>query len=473
MKKIAFFLAILLLFMLPSCGTNKQADSSKQDTTDKAEETTGDYLSEDTTVTTDTTIDSIDTEIEDEEDTTSIVTTATESETTKKQDTDNSKNEIVSGGNIITQNPQTSTATPIPPHTPETNKEYESITCIEATTKKTLYLGSSRVNESVSVTVPGDWTLSGSLENGYKVLRSGKEIGTALKSSSISHTLCENCTQYNRFGVKLDHCIQKGSSSYVQRLAFTNKSGEIIVFSVEYKYVSAATLQTMRNTMRSDNLHTDPGLGSLSLSKGNGNNSILILGNSFIQTSKVGEYLEEMIINGGKDCKVTAVSRGYYTLSSYVEDAGTMNRIKAGEYGAVFICGIYGINEVYDLKYMKEACQQSNTLLIVFPAHNESEEFINEAKKQYYNVSFLNWKNEIDTFIDKGVPWSNFCRDDEHKHSKPLAGYVGAHMIYRSVFGEIPPLVNSNDQAYFSSQLGSYINTGGIPCTVNGEVYYF
>ena len=43
-----------------------------------------------------------------------------------------------------------------------------------------------------------------------------------------------------------------------------------------------------------------------------------------------------------------------------------------------------------------------------------------------------------------GVREDDFCFNDEHKHSKPLAGYIGAKMIYQSLFGVEPPALSED-----------------------------
>ena len=79
--------------------------------------------------------------------------------------------------------------------------------------------------------------------------------------------------------------------------------------------------------------------------------------------------------------------------------------------------------------------------------------------------------------LDTGIPWSAFCIDDQHKHSTPLAGYVGAHMIYRSMFSEMPPSIGTSvygySQAYIESYLGDYVTMGGVPNFPANEVYLF
>jgi hypothetical protein len=49
--------------------------------------------------------------------------------------------------------------------------------------------------------------------------------------------------------------------------------------------------------------------------------------------------------------------------------------------------------------------------------------------------------------------------DDQHLHSTPLAGYVGAMMIYRSIYGQMPTArMYSIDQAAYDDVLGAYMD---------------
>ncbi|MBQ3527435.1 MAG: hypothetical protein IJA52_02650 [Clostridia bacterium] len=485
MKKLALFLALVSVFALVSCSPKKTDGKTEKDTTKET------VITEDTTVVPETTGSEESTYADEttsqKEDDTTFADTSEKADTTKKEETSKapSKEEpfvnTPSGIGTVMIDPSkpkpegTQTEAPAQPEAPKA--PYESITCVEATGTKIVHLAKEEHNEAVSVHIPNDWTLSGNKSEGYTVYRSSLKIGTVTFATGLSHSGCEKCESFSRFGITLNSCVLKNARSYVRRLLFTNKAGDMIVLTVDYKYLSASSMSKIINTMRSNLLYSDPALGSTPPSEGNGKKSILILGNSFVQTSQIGDFLGSMIAGGNKLYKVNAVSRGYYTLSSYVQDPDTMDSIRNGNYGFVFICGIYSFNEVYDLKYMVEACKESNTTLVVFPAHNESAEFIADAKKQYYNVHFLDWKREIDMLIGTGVDWDAFCIDDQHKHSKPLAGYVGAHMIYRSIFGEIPPSVGSSvsgcSQTYIDSMLGDYVRLGGIPNFPDNEIYMF
>ena len=110
-----------------------------------------------------------------------------------------------------------------------------------------------------------------------------------------------------------------------------------------------------------------------------------------------------------------------------------------------------------------KACDISNTMLIMFPAHNENSASISAAQKANPSVRILNWRSELVNLIaEHGVDRWALCINDTYEHSTPLAGYVGAHMIYRAIYGETPKkgLTQSISQYYVDSILGSYSSEG-------------
>jgi hypothetical protein len=198
--------------------------------------------------------------------------------------------------------------------------------------------------------------------------------------------------------------------------------------------------------------------------------SILILGNSFIGTSNIGDVLREMLRINGRSCTVTAISRGYARVETYIKDSALMERIRSGAYDAVFICGFYAAAEVQNLGILKEACDKSFTELILFPAHNENATHVATAMDTYPSLICLHWKNEVERLIENGVDRWAMCINDSHKHSTTLAGYVGAHMIYRAIWGEIPTgeIQYGVSWDVIDSVLGDYAKTGRV-ITVNPE----
>ena len=115
------------------------------------------------------------------------------------------------------------------------------------------------------------------------------------------------------------------------------------------------------------------------------------------------------------------------------------------------------------------------TALFMFPAHNEPASTIKYVQKMVKGVYLLNWKEEVQAFIDGGGNKWDFCYDDQHLHSTPLAGYIGAHMIYRAIYGEIPQ--GSVNQIVLQSEvdriLGNYSETGIIYSVKSDNLYFF
>jgi hypothetical protein len=140
-----------------------------------------------------------------------------------------------------------------------------------------------------------------------------------------------------------------------------------------------------------------------------------------------------------------------------------MDDIRNGAYACVFICGFYSIDEIDNLGMLKEACDESDTELVVFPAHNEGAS-IAKAAAEKYGLKLLDWQGEINMFIENGVDVWDFCIDDQHRHSTSLGGYVGAQMIYRAICGDIPELDSfySVDVENVRRLLGDYVETGKI-----------
>ncbi len=202
--------------------------------------------------------------------------------------------------------------------------------------------------------------------------------------------------------------------------------------------------------------------------------SIIILGNSFVGSSAVGRILSEMLEVNGKDCRVRAVSRGYAQVGTYTDDAAMMADIGNGYYDAVFICGFYGDEQIENLGILKRVCEKSNTVLVIFPAHNENAGLVSDAAVRYPTLTLLNWKAEIDRLIKDGVDRWDMYVNDAHRHSTPLAGYVGAHMIYRAMYGTMPfmPISSELSQLDVDEKLGDYAYVGDAKITPESKITY-
>ncbi len=203
---------------------------------------------------------------------------------------------------------------------------------------------------------------------------------------------------------------------------------------------------------------TDDRLGDLShVDEGN----IAVFGNSFIWTSQICEIFNELSENNGQATQLWDYSHRYLDLFSLegVRD------LKNEGITTVLICGFYSSDMLNDIFTIYTQCDIVGIELVIFPAHNENRMLLNGVSVKYPDFYVLDWKAEIDMLIESGIDRWDMCVDDEHDHSTPLAGYVGAHMIYRAVFGEIPDSSQLSDTiaySYIKTKLGNYVETGII-----------
>ena len=86
---------------------------------------------------------------------------------------------------------------------------------------------------------------------------------------------------------------------------------------------------------------------------------------------------------------------------------------------------------------VEEACQKSGTELVLFPAHNEGT-FNTGLAYANTNVKLAHWKKAVDYLITAGIPESDLIWYDGPHHSKELAGYCGAVMIYGMLYETAP-----------------------------------
>ena len=241
---------------------------------------------------------------------------------------------------------------------------------------------------------------------------------------------------------------------------------------IDFQEIRSVDAQSLYNEISYRLINSEPNKGCIDVKNPS---RILIIGNSFVNSSNIGPILDEMLSNNGKNCEVNAISRGYATVKTYSDDANLMNQIRNGMYDIVFVCGFYSEDEINNLAKIHREAEKSNTKIVVFPAHNEGEDVAKKASKIDDTIVFLNWKGEINTFITNGVNRWDLCINDAHFHSTPLAGYIGAHMIYRGIYGSAPanPVKSTISSSLVKSKLGSYTTTGIIVNAAPEDIYYF
>ena len=164
---------------------------------------------------------------------------------------------------------------------------------------------------------------------------------------------------------------------------------------------------------------------------------IAIAGNSFIAYSNVAPQLERMLTANNKNATVDGYSYPNITVSQIVADSHIMQTLCGGNYDILFLSSAYHSDDVTALAVVEEACNASNTELVLFPAHNEGT-FNTELAYRNTNVKLAHWKVAVDNLIDAGIPESDLIWYDGPRHSKELAGYCGAVMIYGMLYETAP-----------------------------------
>ncbi|MBQ7089407.1 MAG: hypothetical protein IJN04_07195 [Clostridia bacterium] len=164
---------------------------------------------------------------------------------------------------------------------------------------------------------------------------------------------------------------------------------------------------------------------------------IAIAGNSFISYSEISGQLKQLLQANGKNATVNGYSYPNTSVSQIVADPQKMALLCGGNYDILFISSAYYSEDVSALSVMEEACNASGTELVLFPAHNEGE-FNTERAYLHTQVKLAPWKTVLDKLLTAGVAESDLIYNDNVRHSKPLAGYCGAVMIYGMLYESAP-----------------------------------
>ena len=353
--------------------------------------------------------------------------------------------------------------------------DYLMIHCKSASNYTEKSFGLKESKELFRLTVPVEWEFLKDNSGSHTITRDGAEIGTLILGNASDSDEWTVVSTNNNFteNILVKNDIEKFGSgdslSFRYRFSYTYTDSDAqqeLTLTVDYSEVDFTTSIKLTKNVGLASIDDLTRYNDLSNLK---NGSILILGNSFINYSRIGAILNEMAEVNDKSLQVNAIARGYATVNTYISDSAIMSDIENGVYSAVFICGLYSNSEVENLGILKSACANSETTLVVFPAHNEKVNVIANAKSRHTDLYFMDWKEEINSFIEIGIDKSKFCYNDNYSHSNSLAGYVGAHMIYRAIYGE-PPVQNISvtiNQGYVNSILGSYVQLSFIEKAIN------
>lgn len=366
---------------------------------------------------------------------------------------------------------------------PSEDKNYLKIDCFKSSGSKKSHFTVKGNEKLFSFCHPIEWSIVKNQSGSFDISRGGKIIGR-LSNKSAADTDEWKRVAYREIeldGVKNREYVEKrGSGStlkfryrYLYEYKIENTS-HYLTLTLSYgeanrtvtKWLFADSVFKIANTASSS------GIGKLEDLK---DENIIVLGNSFLVISDIGKLLSELYINHSKSPIPVVLGRGYASVKSYVNDKNIMDDIKSGVYGGVFICGLYSEEEIDHLGVLKEACDESETRLILFPAYNEPVDIVKKALDTYPELEIVDWGEEIRLLIESGVNKWELCVNDKYLHSTTLGGYVGAHMIYRAIYGKTPTKDVSIVifQKDIDKVLGDYAGTGIVKFEEATDVYCF
>ena len=325
-----------------------------------------------------------------------------------------------------------------------------------------------------------EWDRLDDGEGGCSIWRGDEEIGHIIAGEA--EDIAEWKTVYQKDSAPailnvteyLERCGTGETLRFRHRFCYRYvECGEerLITLTLNYGEADTYVQNQLRDSVVFVEYQTDPMYGALSHLQ---DKPIIVLGNSFIASSRIDYIYNEIAEKSGKTPAMDAQARGYASISTYADDSALLKRIANGEWGAVFLCGFYGRDET-SVGIIKNACNQSGTQLIIFPAHNESDAMLNVSMAPHPELVKINWKREIDLLIGEGRSKWDFCIDDAHSHSTELAGYVGAMMIWRAIWGEMPNVTLTSgviDQEWADAILGDYLESPSFALADSSKITF-
>ncbi|MBQ9745812.1 MAG: hypothetical protein IJW21_03220 [Clostridia bacterium] len=340
--------------------------------------------------------------------------------------------------------------------------------------------------KAINLALPDGWKLYKEDGETFSITKYGKEIGKLYRGTESvldeGKTEVYTDTKVN-LGIETVYSVNRyGEDEYTYRrkIIFNYTDGEekrSVTLDVKYTEIDDAGVRSLRSVPHMWEVVTEPKFGTVSFPEENPSRKIIILGNSFVSTSRIGDMIASVC--GGEDMtKVMSVSLPNVSIKDYAVNEYWLSRIESGEYGILFMCGLFSNDDVKGLEVIYEACKKGGTRLVLFPAHNENSACIERAQAKYPELVTVDWRNEITKLIYSGINKWQFCMNDGPEHSTPLAGYVGASMIYRAIYGKMPTRTVSYSSCGISQDvveqiLGDYIETGIIYGASKSTIFIF
>ncbi len=362
---------------------------------------------------------------------------------------------------------------------PSEDEKHKDIPIQLASSYVKKYYASEISTLSVYLRHPEEWEFVQRDEGGADVVRDGKTVGRMIAGGAqdLDKWKIVDWKSKEEGDFKVSQFVEKYGRGITLKFRYRylyeyieNDEDMALTLILDANQVSSVCAKRLYGEAMLEEAQTATNYGLLSNLEGK---KILIAGNSFVGTSKIGYTLHDIVTASYKTLSVYHWSVGYARISTYIENVDFMNNVKNGDYDAIFMCGLYEDDKELDaLDTLYSECERSDTQLIIFPAHNESKNMVRKAKNLFPELVLIDWKTEVEALITNGVDKWDMCVNDAHLHSTPLAGYVGAHMIYRAIFGENPKgyptrYVTKQD---VEEKLGNYINSPVVSIVKDEEL---
>ncbi len=365
--------------------------------------------------------------------------------------------------------------------TSETVPDYKSISCRSNSSIdwNTVRFENPGTELCLQLAIPSDWEVVKKTDQTYHFQRNGKEIA-ALSSSAFPKPKKTfdgySLTDIERLMVYQDvfWYQTEGNNTFFHHLEFNAKfKDQTFDFFLRMNY--AELDKTACNyMMRNAQLITE-GESIRPYSQSNGAKAILFLNGIDAQLAEVHTHLNDMFHQSGKE--LFAVSE--YLPQGSMEDFPSLQycqeAIRKGQYSHVFVNGFYELADCSKaLGLLKECCAASNTELVLFPTYSEPWRFIDEAREIHPDIPLLDWSSEVHSLITSGGSFDALCFPNGRNSPTAVGGYAGAHMVYRTLFLEKPPMI-SNTSSYFSNikktYPANYFNKDGSETIYRGKTY--
>lgn len=387
-------------------------------------------------------------------------------------------------------NPEDNTATKPSDSNQNDNslEEYSKIECrsIENNNWKKIELVINSNKFYARLSIPTDWEISSDGTIKRNDIPIGK-ISSKAPDSSVNSFEESQRGQDNDTEISVRQSIEKytkmGINSYERHYKISRlrlSGGFTLYLWIDYAQLNSSASLKLYNSI--SYLGTERYMPE----KKNNTDKLLILGNELISPdySKLGIILNEMfsVYNTANSTNHFAevISNQGANISTYAQNTELIQKIKDKTYDYVLLCGFYNTDTSdieEDFNKIAQACKSSDTGLIIFPAYNESSAVITTLLNKNEALYCIDWKKELEELKDSGIGGeSQLVLEDFYKDGKttPLAGYVGAHMIYRNILKTNPNEINFDflTTETIKEKLKGYVSTGIIPGREKITKYY-